>query len=387
MLTHYTQKYSWGLLAALGVSLAACSGGGLANGGAGAPNMDKDKKDEAARTTEPQDDESTPADQPTQVSGAFLVCGNDTDARDSALPADGEQTGCAVVDAATLKRKSCEAHEQVEATYTDGTQSNVAFQLAPATSFWHFRFVVPTGMQVKAVTSVSTCDGVVGRVPARDVDYVPATTKDGAPDLGATVDAEQVEESGSDGDTKADETGADNGTGSDTGVDPPKPAPNHVIFVTSNTFNGTLGTRAGADRLCGEAAASGGLQGEFIALLSGFDGSMNGRFVNDRAVENVMGEIVADKGAIWKGSLLKPVKYDERRRPVTGLAWTGSTAFGAYEAIPTGFITYGSCYNWVSSSGGDGGGVGDPNAFDGTWFDTIGGLTCDQVAHLYCISK
>lgn len=385
MLTINTPRLSWALLAALGVSLSACSSSDLSNGGAGAPKLDKDKKDEAARTTEPQDDESAPADHPTQVSGAFLVCGKDTDARDPALPSDGGPTGCAVIDAATLKRKGCEAHEQVKASYSDGTQSDVAIRLAPASSFWHFRFVVPAGLKLKAVTSLSTCGGVAGQVSARDVDYTPATTKDGAPDLGASVDAELAAESSSDDDTSSDETGT--GTGTGTVVDPPQPPPNHVIFVTSESFTGLLGGRTGADRLCSEAASSGGLQGEFIALLSGLDGGINGKFVNSRPVENVMGEIVIDNGAIWQGSIQKPVKYDERRRPVTGFVWTASTAFGAYEALTLNGIIYGSCYNWVSFDEEDGGGVGDPNARDGTWIDTVGGLTCDQTAHLYCISK
>jgi hypothetical protein len=253
--------------------------------------------------------------------------------------------------------------------------------MAPAASFWHFRFVVPAGPPVKAVTSVSTCGGVTGSVPARDVDFSPPKARDGSPDLGAQVDAVQAEQSGSDGETstgKAD---------TDTVVDPSQPPANHVIFVTSRTFSGLLGTRAGADRLCNEAAASGGLRGEFIALLSGMNSDIADEFVNGRAVENVMGEIVSEKGSIWKGSILKPVKYDERRRPVTGLVWTGSTAFGTYEAIYSDGMAYGSCYSWVSAADDTGGSVGDPNASDGTWFDTIGGLTCDEEAHLYCISR
>jgi hypothetical protein len=288
--------------------------------------------------------------------------------------------GLPVVDAATLKRKSCEAHEQVEATHTDGTQSKVAIRMAPAASFWHFRFVVPAGPPVKAVTSISTCGGVTGSIPARDVDFSPPKTRDGAPDLGAQVDAVQAEQSGSGGETNA-------STSTDTVVDPPQPPANHVIFVTSRTFSGLLGTRAGADRLCSEAATSGGLKGEFIALLSGINSDIADEFVNSRAVENMMGEIVSEKGNIWKGSILKPVKYDERRQPVTGLVWTGSTAFGTYEAIYSNGMAYGSCYNWVSAADDTGGSVGDPNASDDTWLDTTGGLACDEEAHLYCISK
>lgn len=381
-----------GPLAALTLCLAACSDIGLTSSGAGSITG-KDKKDEASKTGESSDDESAPADMPTQISGAFLVCGRDTSESNPTPAAAFDQNGCAVIDSTTRQRKSCEAHDEVRVTYADGKQESLASSPGPAASFWHFRFVTPPGSTLQSVTVRSSCGGGVIVVASLTVRYTPPVKADGTADLSATVSDDTVANRmpATAGETPAGDEALVVSTSQDVTSRPTGPEEeslSYVIFVTSQLFKGKLGGRTGADQKCRDAAAGARLPGSFRALLSTSDKSASALFWNDRAVENMKGEVVSDASKIWSGSIQKPVKYDEHGQPVSGLAWTASDAFGGFERIPvSSTFAYASCNQWKSEDASMGGGVGDPNAIDGSWFDTTGGNTCDTQAHLYCISQ
>jgi hypothetical protein len=379
------------LLAMLCACLASCSDSGLSDAGAGSLGG-KSKKEKDSQTSESGDDESAPADTPTQISGAFLACGKDTGERDPALPPMGEQEGCAVIDGATLTRKACEAFDQAKVTYTDGTQADVVSRPGPPTSFWHFRFVTPPGSTLDSVSMRAVCGGISESISSRTVSYVPPAKADGTTDFSSILIEEAANPS-----RKPD-------VGSDVPVDdaapvaqPPSPAPtppsngpaNYVIFVTSQSFSGNLGGRAGADQRCSAAAAAAGLPSAFRALISGPDASAARTFMNDRAIENMKGEVVIDQWAIWRGGIRRPIKYDEYGQPVpSGFVWTASDAFGRFEQIPASpTFVYASCGFWNVAQGNTGGGVGDPNAVDGNWIDTTGGFPCNAQMRLYCISR
>lgn len=380
------------LLAALTLCFAACSESGLTNANPGSI-AGKGKKDEASKTGESNDDESAPADTPTQISGAFLVCGKDTGERDPTLAAVGDQEGCAVIESATRQRMACEAHDQVKATYADGRQEDVASSPGPATSFWHFRFVTPPGSALQSVTVRSTCGGGVGAVPSLTVRYVPPVRLDGTADLSATIPDAAIPNRmpASVGETPAsDETVVDStlqGASPDL-TGPAASSVGYVIFVTSRLFSGNLGGRTGADRKCRDAAAAAGLPTTFRALISTPDRGANRSFWNDRAIENMKGDVVSSASEIWSGSIQNSVKYDEYGEPVSGFVWTATDAYGRYEVIPTSqTFAYASCNGWSVGDGWTGGGLGDPNAIDATWIDTTGGYACNMQAHLYCISQ
>jgi hypothetical protein len=369
----------------------ACSEGGLSSGSGGAPLIgSNEKKEDAGKSQEPVDDESAAADSPTQVSGAFLVCGKDTADRDPALPAGGVQQGCAVIDSVTLVRRTCEGHERVKVTYADGTEGDVTARSAPATSFWHFRFVTPEGKGLAGVSAHSTCGGVAEDLAARSLNYAPPKELGGdeaAIDISGGEPARKPDAGGSP--PVAEEVVAPQ----ETDEQQPKPntdtaAPDHVIFVTSLTFSGNMLMRWGAAKLCREAAEKVKLPGKFWPLLSITFGDANGYFErNPRPVKNVKGDPIADANMLWSGSLLAPVNYDESGNRVSGHVWTGSDARGDFEADSFFTDSSGTCNSWTTTDKNDGGGVGDPNAAGGEWFDSGEGFACDQKAHIYCISE
>jgi cysteine-rich repeat protein len=87
---------------------------------------------------------------------------------------------------------------------------------------------------------------------------------------------------------------------------------NHIIFETTNEYDGNLGGRIGANEICMTEAESLGLNGEFIAYLDYSDGGTIGLLNRDILYETPLGAIsigaainapfTAFEGSYWYGS-------------------------------------------------------------------------------------
>lgn len=182
-----------------------------------------------------------------------------------------------------------------------------------------------------------------------------------------------------------------------------------TVFVTRETYPADgFGGLQGADTICNAEAQAAGLEGEFVALLSGIYDSWDFRpedppgtpTVNPGAEiprdvryvlpdgTNVMKSIEITEG---EGPLL-PINKDAFGQPVNGSVWTG-TFVGGVRACPGGLPACFTCGSNITSRTDDwtrsdiwGGVIGNTEATDGTWLeDQI--IHCAQEAALYCFEK
>ncbi len=155
-------------------------------------------------------------------------------------------------------------------------------------------------------------------------------------------------------------------------------------FVLSSTSNGKLGGIGGADDACQMGAISGGLTGNFRALLSTDSQDAVDRVpAGLKIVDAASGDTIAlDSSALFKGSLEIPLARNEHGQTVVNAGvWTGSTAAGK--------TTGENCDNWTNSGSGDLGGVGRVGAPGSEWISakSLGGgfSPCATQEHLYCV--
>jgi hypothetical protein len=164
-----------------------------------------------------------------------------------------------------------------------------------------------------------------------------------------------------------------------------------TVFVTSTTYDGgTIGSIANANALCQARAIVGGLGGTYRAFISDdtTDAATN---LNHATVPYALvdGTVVANNWAdLIDGSLIHAIDLDESGTPaVTGASgcdpgadvYTGSFASGTRASGNT-------CASWSSSSAGNLALIGDTAFTDSLWaFDC--GLSCDQLAALYCFEQ
>lgn len=81
----------------------------------------------------------------------------------------------------------------------------------------------------------------------------------------------------------------------------------------------------GADETCQGLAATAGLAGSFLSVLSDSTTDAASRFTINAPIYNTFGQQVASNSAnLWSGSLLNAVRYDESGNVVTSRVWTGS---------------------------------------------------------------
>ena len=154
--------------------------------------------------------------------------------------------------------------------------------------------------------------------------------------------------------------------------------PPNVAFVTSSRVApGTLGGLAGADALCQQRAAAGGLSGTYRAWLQTEAASAASRFPSSRGWVRPDGRAVADSAeSLGNANIFYPITLDE------------SGARGTSIQIATG-VFYpgtgpGTCNDWTvptqASSYGYGSGRNAGSPFQ------IGGLNyCDVPASFYCL--
>lgn len=170
--------------------------------------------------------------------------------------------------------------------------------------------------------------------------------------------------------------------------------PTKRVFVTRGTFRGTFATGsltgiAGADALCAAAATDGGLQGTFVAWLSG---KADGKLVRaaDRLDEAryVMldGTTAFESKSQLTAGPSAPILVTELGTPLeripTILAWTGTLASG------TPSPDY-RCLDWSTDSADELGVAGDVAAGGSSWSETRSPVAheCNDMLHLYCFEK
>jgi hypothetical protein len=168
---------------------------------------------------------------------------------------------------------------------------------------------------------------------------------------------------------------------------PPR-RPTKKLFVTRKTFTGDLGGLSGADAKCAAAAADGGLEGTFVAWLSGRSGGSLVRAA-DRLGEAryVMldGTIAFESKTQLTTGPSKPILVNELGVPLEAFepeAWTGTLASG------TPSPDY-RCLDWSSSANAENGIVGEVDRGGAEWSATksIAAVRCNESHHLYCFEK
>lgn len=161
------------------------------------------------------------------------------------------------------------------------------------------------------------------------------------------------------------------GEGGTTGarVDVVVAAPtDHIIFVSSRTYNGNLGGYAGADAKCQEMAVAANRRPErpWKAILSTFTGhTLVG------PVKNTLGGVVKAAGP-FGSNLDSPIRYSE----------TGALLLGE-DNVWTGFGD--SCRGFSSSDDNDEGIVGSTESSNSDWLNDDD-EDCDANNRIYCIS-
>jgi len=167
------------------------------------------------------------------------------------------------------------------------------------------------------------------------------------------------------------------------------------VFVTSETYQGDLGGVSGANAKCQELACSAGLVGNFKAWIS--DETSNPANANTFfqsasfyfLVTNlfVTFTIAGDFADLTDGTIINPINRDENGDLVSGNlnVWTNTNTDGTTFGIGS------DCMNWNSNSPDNEAQVGDASATNNEWTlkgkVSIGELSCDQEARLYCFQQ
>lgn len=171
------------------------------------------------------------------------------------------------------------------------------------------------------------------------------------------------------------------------GGDADSVAPSRTIFVTGDTFNGSLGGLDGGDSKCQAAAADAGLDGSYRAWLS--DGSENAadRMVAGGPLRLANGVIVATTAReLSVTGPLAPIVVDERGRTVDGGGCDGGLPVWTATSGDGGNIKSLDCARWGSSVATSNGLAGVAGGAGALWTAACV-RTCAQSAALYCIEQ
>jgi hypothetical protein len=179
-----------------------------------------------------------------------------------------------------------------------------------------------------------------------------------------------------------------NGDANDAGVgDATKPP--RLLFVTSETFSGSMAGVGGADGLCTAIAADAGLDGSFVAWLgAGTNGPAS-------RIPDPQRQIVYPNDVVVAGNLAElaeagprtPIVVTEAKEMLNvatdcadDCVWTNARANGTVP--PDGGF---DCASWSTSTGG--GAAGQLGGAHDEWTDGCGVRPCTTRAHLYCFAK
>ncbi|MCP3981106.1 MAG: hypothetical protein GY716_17550 [bacterium] len=161
-----------------------------------------------------------------------------------------------------------------------------------------------------------------------------------------------------------------------------------TVFVTSTTYNADLDGVAGADAICVERAAAGGLSGTYKAWISDQTNGPAATFTqSSMPYARVDGALVAaDWSDLTDGTLAAPIVVDEfgATQP-SGIVWSGTLPDGTALGNPL-CATAAGPWNRSMTQKGSLGHTGDAGAVDGAWSDS-GTSGCGGPARLYCVEQ
>lgn len=157
------------------------------------------------------------------------------------------------------------------------------------------------------------------------------------------------------------------------------------VFVTSGVFAGNLGNVEARNERCQSAATTAGLDGTWIAWLSGKGGNAFNALTFDGPYVLLNGTpIVATKAELLK-KLEVPIDVTEEGKKIGGAnVWTGTRANGTVGD---------TCDDWSEKSALKYGTMGNLEATDGKWTDRgsppLSPLpwSCSTEGHLYCFEQ
>lgn len=166
----------------------------------------------------------------------------------------------------------------------------------------------------------------------------------------------------------------------------------HVVFATQKVYPPNVGVK-GADDICGAAGKEVDGNRTWIALLSTSKVHARDRLPINGAVYSVMAEKLADTSEeFWSGTLKAKLKYTEKGHDLSkylielfkfkmSRTWTGSKPDGTYNADK------GTCLDWTVDAFEIGAGIGSAETDLANWFDKEDDVPCNHLGRFYCISK
>lgn len=170
-----------------------------------------------------------------------------------------------------------------------------------------------------------------------------------------------------------------------------------IVFITSATFGGNLGGRAGADQKCQDAAdnTTVPLSRTYRAWISDASGSPNGDVTFTKSTDpyvlvngNPIADSYADLTATNIGVILdNAITVDENGNPSAAtLAWT-ATAYTGDSRFIFANPALDSCNNWTSNTAGlTFAWTGAPTLTSFQW--TEGGQAgCNLLIPIYCFQQ
>lgn len=159
-----------------------------------------------------------------------------------------------------------------------------------------------------------------------------------------------------------------------------------IVFVTSTSYTGDLGSWPGADQKCQDHAEDAGLHGDFKAWLSDVvtSSSPSNRFTHaSMPYINVDGVTIADS---WSALISLPLNHKlsltELGVDITVNVWTNTNTNGSRASG----LVYGVCDHWNSQDASHTGIYGSTDYTSGEWTNSTSG-SCSAAYHLYCFEQ
>jgi hypothetical protein len=156
-----------------------------------------------------------------------------------------------------------------------------------------------------------------------------------------------------------------------------------LVFVTEAAITGAIGGLSGGNDLCQGEAEDAGLSGTFAVWLSTSTSSPATSFYHSpNPYTLVNGTVVASNWTdLTDGSLQSPINRTAAGDVIPpGGVWTSTGTDGLLYPGP------GTCNDWVSDSGGDGGRVGSVSGADFTWTSYVS-QQCSQTFRFFCFQQ
>ena len=155
-----------------------------------------------------------------------------------------------------------------------------------------------------------------------------------------------------------------------------------LVFITSTTYSGALGSLAAADGFCQASASEHGITGNFRAWLSDSTANAYDRIADVGPWTTTAGDVAFQSKAELRGAPHTPL-LDESGETPSGLAaggsWSGSDLNG--EAVGA------DCNGWTAAAEELGGATGSATGSGGGWGGQGNPQHCNQKAPLICFQQ